>query len=106
MLVRMVVRGAGYTVAMTTRADLVAVVDLAERLQLVYDRNDEYPMRVLGEQLRAELVRLEGQLVEPDLRVGSLLDPSACDSDDLRSRTLTLIEEARRWERLERPVLD
>lgn len=97
----------GYCRAMTTPAELVAVADLAERLQLVYERDDEYPMRNLGEQLRAELLRLDESLDDPELARCSMLDPRSCDSGDLRARTLCLIEAARRWEaahRQNRPV--
>lgn len=88
----------GYRSAMTSRADVVAVTDLAERLQLVYERDDEYPMRNLGEQLRAVLLRLGHEVGDPAVTGCSLLDPRACDSGDLRTRTRCLIEAARRWE--------
>lgn len=82
---------------MTTRAELVAIIDLTERLQLVLDRDDEYPMRMLGEQLRDELLRLHDAFVEPGLGNGSFLDPAVCGSEDLRTRTRCLIDAAHGW---------
>lgn len=76
---------------------MLAIVDLADRLQLVYDRRDEYPTRVLGAQLREELISAGLQLDDPELVTCSLDDPSECDPDSLRVHTQCLIDTARRW---------
>lgn len=98
----------GIPVGMTSQAELRTVADLADRLQLVCDRDDEYPMRVLGEQLREELMRLPRELGDLELPSWSLLDPGTCDPRDLRSRTQCLIDAARRWAALqaEQPAAD
>lgn len=82
---------------MTTPAEMLAIVDLAERLQLVYDRNDVFPTRVLGAELREALLGAGLQLDDPELVTCSLDDPTACDPDELRVHTQCLIDTARRW---------